>query len=93
MRSQGAGHRRFLGPDDLPCEWLRALATAGNAYLNATASELDDGLAALHCYSLVEIADTDTVSVHRVIQAATRRTAPRESCRRGHQPAPRASRR
>jgi len=69
----------FLGPDDLPCKWLRTLATASDPYLAATAAEIDDGLAALHCYSLVEVAETDTVSVHRVIQAATRRTAPAEA--------------
>ena len=66
----------FLGPDDLPCVWMRDLADAGDIYLSATGVEVDEGFAALHGYSLAEVSATDTVSVHRVIQAAARRGAP-----------------
>jgi len=65
----------FLGPDDLPCGWVRALAEAGDAYLDATAADVDAGFAALHGYSLAEVSGSDTVGVHRVVQAAARRIA------------------
>ena len=71
----------FLGPDNLPCNWLRELAGEGDAYLAATAAEVDEGLAALHDYSLVELSPVDTVSVHRVVQGAARRGAPPEAPR------------
>ena len=69
----------FLAPEGLPCAWLRELATAGDSYLDATTAEVDDALAALHGYSLVEVSDADAVGLHRVIQAATRRHAPPEA--------------
>ncbi len=65
----------FLGSDGLPCAWLRARAEAGDPYLHATPVELDDALVALHGYSLVELTGADTISVHRVVQAAARREA------------------
>jgi hypothetical protein len=69
----------FLGPDGLPCAWVRDLAAAGDSYLDATPAEVDDGFAALHGYSLVEVSGSDTVSVHRVVQAAARRDAPSDA--------------
>ena len=65
----------FLGPDDLPCGWVRALAEAGDAYLDATEAAVDAGFAVLHGYSLAEVSGSDTVGVHRVVQAAARRSA------------------
>ena len=66
----------FLAPDPLPCDWLRALARSADGYLAANDDEVDEGLAALHDYSLVEIGTDDTVSVHRLVQAAS---APRRA--------------
>ena len=69
----------FLAPEGLPCAWLRELATAGDPYLGATTAEVDDALAAVHGYSLVEVSEADTVGLHRVVQAAARRHAPPEA--------------
>lgn len=63
-----------LGPDELPCHWLRE--TVGDPYLGkAREIDIDRALAALHTYSLATVTTRDTVSVHRVVQAATRRTS------------------
>jgi hypothetical protein len=68
----------FLAPDGLPCAWLRA--QAGHDHLgNATEDAVDKALAALHAYALVALTGDDTVRVHRVVQAATRRTAPADA--------------
>jgi tetratricopeptide (TPR) repeat protein len=64
----------FLAPDDIP----RDLVEAGKADLPGVLAEtaadplrLDDALAALRRYSLVEVSG-DSCSVHRLVQAVTR---------------------
>jgi tetratricopeptide (TPR) repeat protein len=64
----------FLAPDDIP----RDLAEAGKAGLSGVLAEtaanplrLDDALAALRRYSLVEVSG-DSCSVHPLVQALTR---------------------
>ncbi|MCA1702267.1 MAG: tetratricopeptide repeat protein [Actinobacteria bacterium] len=69
----------FLGPEALPCAWIRSWAGAGDAYLNASPAEVEEGLVALHGYSLAELGADDTVSVHRVVQATARRRAPADA--------------
>lgn len=62
----------YLAPDDLPCRWVREMA--GDEYFGgAGAGSIAAALDALHLYSLVKISEADSISVHRVVQAAARR--------------------
>lgn len=70
----------FLAPTELPCAWLRD--RAGHPFLEAAdETAIDAALVALHSYALVTLKAgdpgelDDTVVVHPVIQAATRRVA------------------
>jgi tetratricopeptide (TPR) repeat protein len=68
------GILRFLAPDDVPCDWLRDMVN--DPYLDPTGIRgVGDALDALDSYSLATISGDDTISVHRVVQAVTRRTA------------------
>lgn len=69
----------FLSSDDTASDLLRTLASAGDRYLNTTAAGVDNGLAALFGYSLIQITDEDKINVHRVIQATVRRDASTEA--------------
>jgi tetratricopeptide (TPR) repeat protein len=62
----------FLAPDDLPCQWVRDLAHHP-LIDGAEASAIDQALDALYAASLATITIGDTIRVHRVVQAITRR--------------------
>ncbi len=62
----------FLAPDAIPLELLMAGAEALAEPLRATVKDrvaLDDAVVALRRYSLVEVINDQTVSVHRLVQA------------------------
>jgi tetratricopeptide (TPR) repeat protein len=68
----------FLAPDQIPCAWLREMGD-DETFDRAGAAAIGAALDALHAYSLARIAPDDTIRIHRVIQAVTRRGASREA--------------
>jgi tetratricopeptide (TPR) repeat protein len=65
----------FFAPDMIPLEILTAHTEALPQRFRATIGELiplDDAVTALHRYSLVEVIDDRTVSVHRLVQLVVR---------------------
>jgi tetratricopeptide (TPR) repeat protein len=68
----------FMAPEEVACGWLREMGD--DEYFDRSGSvAVQEALDVLHGYSLATISDDDTIVVHRVVQAVTRRTAPVEA--------------
>ena len=68
----------YFAPDNIPLRYLQTGDLAADAYLETTTDVVDDALVALHDYSLIELGEK-SLSVHRVVQDAARRTGDREA--------------
>ena len=60
----------YFAPEQIPIPWLR---DASSDLGDATPGDVDDAIEALHTYALVTVNEDDTLDVHRVIGAASRR--------------------
>ncbi|HEX7134742.1 MAG TPA: FxSxx-COOH system tetratricopeptide repeat protein [Iamia sp.] len=60
----------FFAPEQIPIPWLR---DASSDLDGASPTDVGDAIEALHTYALVTVSEDDTLDVHRVIGAASRR--------------------
>ena len=67
----------FYAPEQIPGHYLRD--AAADPHLGTDPAGIDAAYDALHNHSLIQLAAADTISVHRVVQAAARRTANAET--------------
>ena len=67
----------WLASDDIPIEWLCAIADGD--FFDADADELEEAVTELERYSLVALDGEAIDEVHRVVQAAAKRSAGPES--------------